>query len=156
MDKQVLEHIGDSEIVLIGIGEDFDNREDASDAYNKLYELVKDKRHFVISLCEDNAIYNSLFDEENIVTPLDGNEEKWNKYNKWITLTLNHSLCVLELGVGLKYPTVVRFPFEKIVFVNNKAVMIRVNRKLYQSTEELKDKCIGIKADPIDYINQVE
>ena len=114
MDNQSLEYIGNSEIVLIGIGEDFDNREDALDAYNKLFELVKDKRHFVISL------------------------------------------CVLELGVGLKYPTVIRFPFEKIVFVNNKAVMLRVNRKLYQSTEELKEKCVGIKADPIDYINQVE
>ena len=156
MDNKSLEYIRNSEVVLIGIGEDFDNREDAITAYNKLYELVRDKRYFVISLCEDGNIYNSQFEEENIVTPLDGNEKKWNKYNKWISLTLNHSLCVLELGVGLKFPTVVRFPFEKIVFVNNKAIMIRVNRKLYQSTEELKNKCVGIKADPIDYINQVE
>ena len=32
MDNQSLEYIRNSEIVLIGIGEDFDNREDALDA----------------------------------------------------------------------------------------------------------------------------
>ena len=153
MDKKMLEAIADSEKVLVGIGEDWDGKEDAARAgYESILKMLDGKDYYIVSLCEDGLIDSMGFDMNKVVCPLDNNEEKWNEYNEWIARTLNKKVCILELGVGLKYPSVIRWPFEKIAFFNNKAVMFRVHKSLYQTTEELKDKCIGIEGNPLDYV----
>jgi len=82
--------------------------------------------------------------------------EKWSLYTKWLQGTLNKNLCVLELGVGMKYPSVIRWPFEKVVFINQKAKLIRVHESLYQLTQEVKDKGTSVQADPIEFLrNQI-
>lgn len=78
--------------------------------------------------------------------------EQWDKYKKWLQGTVNKKLCVLELGVGMQYPTVIRWPFEKVVFFNQKANMFRVHSKLYQLTEEIKDRGYKIEKKPIDFL----
>lgn len=82
----------------------------------------------------------------------EGYLEQWNHYTKWLQGTVNKKLCVLELGVGMKYPTVIRWPFEKIVFFNQKSVMFRVHSKLYQLTEEIKDRGYKIDEKPVDFL----
>lgn len=82
--------------------------------------------------------------------------EKWSLYTKWLQGTLNKNLCVLELGVGMKYPSVIRWPFEKVAFINQKAKLIRVHESLYQLTQEVKDKGTSVQADPIEFLrNQI-
>ncbi len=81
--------------------------------------------------------------------------EQWNSYTKWLQGTLNRSCLVLELGVGMQHPTVIRWPFEKIVYFNKKAYLYRVNEKLYQLTEELSGKGCGISMNAIDWLNQL-
>ena len=154
MEERVIASINDADKVLIGIGENWDGDERAEAAYRSLLELIKDKDYYIVSLCRDGVIEKIEFDGSRVVTPNDETDEKWEAYNQWLSRTLNRNLCLLELGVGLKYPTIIRWPFEKIAFFNNKAVMYRVHKSLYQSTEELGDKCIGIKADPLDYVIQ--
>jgi NAD-dependent SIR2 family protein deacetylase len=78
--------------------------------------------------------------------------ENWGKYREWSALTLNKKLCVIELGVGFKYPTVIRWPFEKIAFINNKAQFIRVNEKFEQVDEELANKSVSIKKNSINFL----
>ena len=58
--------------------------------------------------------------------------------------TINKKLCILELGVDLTFPSVIRWPFEKVAFYNQKADFIRVNERLYHMSEELKDKGYNI------------
>jgi len=153
MDDRILASVADAEKILIGIGEAFDDRGDvAMAAYECLAKLVDGKDYYVVSLCEDGVIREAALDQKKVVTPLDNNEEAWDEYNKWISRTLNRKLVLIELGVGLKYPGVVRWPFEKIAFLNNKAVMYRVHKSLYQTTEELGEKCVGIKADPLEFL----
>jgi len=77
----------------------------------------------------------------------------WEKYTKWLQGTLNHKLCILELGVGMKYPSVIRWPFEKMAFFNNKAQFFRIHKKLYHLTEELKEKGYGIAQNPIEFMS---
>lgn len=77
---------------------------------------------------------------------------QWQKYTGWLQGTVNKRLCVLELGVGMKYPNVIRWPFEKIVYFNQKACIFRVHSKLYQLTEEIKDKGYKIAEKPIDFL----
>ena len=79
---------------------------------------------------------------------------RWDEYMKYLTGTLNHNLLILELGVGLDYPTVVRWPFEKVTFINKKAHLVRVHEKLYHHTPEIEDKTDSIQMNSVDYILQ--
>ena len=54
---------------------------------------------------------------------------EWGKYTKWLQGTLNQKLCILELGVGMKYPSVIRWPFEKMTYFNQKATFFRKSYK---------------------------
>lgn len=79
---------------------------------------------------------------------------QWQLYTKWLQGTLNRNLCILELGVGMQFPQVVRFPFEKIGFFNQKAHFYRVHSRLYQLTEELKDRGTSIAQNPVDFLTE--
>ncbi len=80
--------------------------------------------------------------------------ENWDRYMKFLPTTLNSNVLILELGVGLEYPTVVRWPFEKVTFVNKKAHLIRVHEKLYHHTPEIADKTDSIQMNSIDFVCQ--
>ena len=80
--------------------------------------------------------------------------DQWQKYMKCLSASMNRELLILELGVSLDYPTVIRWPFEKVAFISNKAYMIRVNQKLYQITPEIKEKAVSVPENSIDYITQ--
>ena len=56
-----------------------------------------------------NNIYTEKYDEN-------GYLKQWSVYTKWLQTTLNRKLLILELGVGMQYPSVIRWPFEKIAF----------------------------------------
>lgn len=77
---------------------------------------------------------------------------QWQLYTKWLQSTLNKRLCILELGVGMQFPQIIRFPFEKIGYFNQKAHFYRVHSKLYQLTEELKGKGTAIAKNPVDFL----
>lgn len=95
-----------------------------------------------------NNVYASKYNEE-------GYLDKWGVYMKWLQGTLNRRLAVLELGVGMDFPSVIRWPFEKAAFFNNKARFFRVNETLYQLTEELAGKGCGISQNSIDWLDQL-
>jgi NAD-dependent SIR2 family protein deacetylase len=186
------------------------------DAYKKLYELIKDKNYFVVTICIDENIKKAGFDKERLVEPCgnyqmlqcsekcnnelypstefsdlvnqatldgvgldslevpkcpvcgkplafnnilcetnyveEGYQSQWEKYTKWLQLTLNKKLCILELGVGMNLPGIIRWPFEKAAFYNNKASFFRVNENLYQMTEELADKGVSIGVNAIEFL----
>ncbi|SFU94156.1 hypothetical protein [Butyrivibrio sp. INlla21] len=81
-------------------------------------------------------------------------KDRWSDYLTFLSRTLNFKLVMLELGVGLEYPTVVRLPFENVVSLNKKAHLIRVHEKLYQATPEIKEKTDSVKMNSVDYILQ--
>lgn len=81
-------------------------------------------------------------------------KDRWSEYLKFLSRTLNSKLLILELGVGLQYPTVIRLPFENVVALNKKAHLVRVHEKLYQATPEIKDKTDSVKMNSVDYILQ--
>ncbi|MDE6964004.1 MAG: hypothetical protein K2P30_10310 [Lachnospiraceae bacterium] len=85
----------------------------------------------------------------------EGYLEKWLLYKKWLQGTVNKSVCILEVGVGMKYPTVVRWPFEKISFYNRKAEFFRIHSKLYQIPKEMKDNGHGICQRPEEFIKEL-
>ena len=92
-----------------------------------------------------NRIQNRKYSEE-------GYLKQWQLYMKWLQGSMNRKLCVLELGVGMKYPSVIRWPFEKVAFINQKAKFIRVHDFLYQLTEDLNEKGISVQMSPIEFL----
>lgn len=82
----------------------------------------------------------------------DGYLDKWNRYTKWLQGTVNRKLCILELGVGLNYPTVIRWPNEKIVTYNNKSFMFRVHEKLYQLSEGISERAKSVAENPMNIL----
>ena len=102
--------------------------------------------------CGKTLVFNNAdaeqYDEE-------GYLEQWGIYKKWLQGTVNKKLCILELGVGMKYPTVVRWPFEKIIYYNQKAELFRVHSKLYQIAEEVKERGFGICQSPEVFLKEL-
>jgi len=92
-----------------------------------------------------NNVYANNYDEN-------GYLENWSIYKKWLQGTINKKLCILELGVDLTFPSVIRWPFEKIAFYNQKADFIRVNERLFHMSEELSGKGISIAKNSIDWL----
>lgn len=78
--------------------------------------------------------------------------QNWNRYTKWLTGTVNRKLCILELGVGMEFPSVIRWPFEKVCFYNQKSVFWRVHGSLYQLSEEIKARGQSVKCEPVDFL----
>lgn len=96
-------------------------------------------------LMTPNIVSYEYYDEN-------GYLEKWNHYTKWLQGTVNRNLCILELGVGLNYPTVVRWPNERIVTYNNKAYMYRIHEKLYQLSEGIGERAKSVPENPMTII----
>lgn len=78
---------------------------------------------------------------------------QWERYTKWLQGTINRKICVLELGVGMEFPNLIRWPFERIVYYNQKAVLYRFHPALYQVSENLNGRGFGICQNPIDFLS---
>lgn len=102
--------------------------------------------------CGKPLVFNNISAENYLE---EGYAENWRLYTKWLQGTVNRNLCIMELGVGMRFPTVIRWPFEKIAYFNHKASFIRVHSRLYQVAEEIKDKSIKLKAAPFDFLKEL-
>lgn len=115
------------------------------DDQSMLAEIIRPK----CKKCGETLVYNTV---ENSNYCEEGYLDRWKNYTQWSSHTLNQELCVLELGVNFKYPTVIRWPFEKIAFINNKAHFVRINEKFNQTSSELSNKAITIKESAITFL----
>ncbi len=106
----------------------------------------------VCPVCGKPLVFNNI-NADNYME--EGYLEQWMTYKKWLQGTVNKNLCILEIGVGMKYPTVIRWPFERVAFFNQKAELFRVHSWLYQITEEIKEKGYGICQKPEDFIREL-
>ena len=96
-------------------------------------------------MMQPNIVTYEYYDEK-------GYLDKWERYTKWLQGTVNRKLCILELGVGLAYPTVIRWPNEKIVTYNNKAYMFRIHNKLFQLSEGIGERAKSVAENPMNII----
>ncbi len=112
-------------------------------------EMIEKKEMIYCPHCGNRVSFNLVscekYNEQGYIS-------QWIAYRNWLQRTINQKICIIELGVGMKYPTIIRWPFEKIAYCNNKASFIRVHNYLYQMTEELSGKGISVEADPIKFL----
>lgn len=172
MEKQkVLDRIKSSMMVLVGIGtevsEKHHTREELLAFYQEIAGAVKGKFYFVVTLNTDDLIYEAGFDPSLIVAPCGSDRTgnvitnghydeggylpQWKAYQTWLGNTLNRDLAILELGVGFDYPSVLRFPDEKMTFFNQKSTLIRVHSEFPQIPKEIQERSLSVTADPVDF-----
>ncbi len=128
------------------------NEIDTSDVTKKEIDIPDYIKEPVCPHCGKPLVFNNVAAAHYVE---EGYLPQWSVYKKWLQGTVNKKVCLLELGVGMKYPTVIRWPFEKIAFYNQKAELIRVHDRLYQLTEEIKGKGIGICRKPEEFMKEL-
>ena len=78
-------------------------------------------------------------------------EEHWHeaaaRYADFLKANRNKRVALLELGVGFNTPTIIRFPFEKMVRENEKWSLIRLNLDEAVVPESLGRRAVGINED---------
>lgn len=114
-------------------------------------DLLKDGE-FCCPVCHKpgklNHIKNKPYNEA-------GYQQQWAVYTRWLQRTINRKIFLLELGEGFETPTVIRWPFEKIAFINQKSAFARVNATLPQLTEEMQERAFSIKNDSMSFLRQI-
>lgn len=176
MQEQLIrETVKDATMVLLGIGTEVSlkhySREELEQFYKNAAKLIKGKFYFAVTLNTDDLIYEAGLEEALIVAPCgsdrtgnvitNGNYDEsgylpqWQAYQKWLGNTLNQKFVILELGVGLDYPSVLRFPGEKMTYFNQKATLIRVHKSLSQVPAEIGERCISVAEDPVEVIRKL-
>lgn len=170
--ERILQAVRGADAVLIGVGDEFTVRKaergDILAAYDRLAELVAGKPWFAVTVNTDDLIYESKLNRFFIVAPcgseaagnvvtMENYDEsaylpQWQFYRNWLASTLGKKLCILELGVGLAYPSVIRLPFEKTAELNHRATLVRVHSKLAQAPEELAGRSICIACNPVELL----
>lgn len=94
---------------------------------------------------------NSISGDKSII---DENKQ-WELYNKWLSGTLAKKLLVIELGEGFNNPNLIKWPFERIVMINEKAHFYRIHSMFYQIAPELKEKSVTYKADSYEILKML-
>lgn len=78
-------------------------------------------------------------------------DENWHeaagRYGDFLRGMTGKKGVLLELGVGFNTPTIIRFPFEKMVRENNNLSLIRLNRNEAVVPESFGNQAIGIGGD---------
>ena len=103
-------------------------------------------------ICGKNLVSNTVNADKYIEQ---GYLPQWEKYQKWLMGTVNKKLAILELGVGLSYPSIIRWPFEKTTMYNNKATLIRIGSLFPQLTPEIKERGISVNINPLNFVNEL-
>lgn len=81
--------------------------------------------------------------------------EAWERYQIWIQGAMNRKIVILELGEGFQTPTVMRWPFEKLVFFQEKAMLYCVHKSLSMVSEKIGECACSIAENSVDFINRL-
>ncbi len=158
------ETIADSEFVLVGIGDEFEKGtdEEVKACYDELARMMNGKPYFIISQVADKRIFDSKILDFFVCAPFaegagePASEERWKTYLTWLSGTLGHKLCMLELGVGFVNPQLIRWPFEKTAQYNQKAHFIRVHPSLPQLPEGLDGRGTAVHMKSLELLGKDE
>ncbi len=96
-----------------------------------------------------NSVYAAGYRE-------DGYLQDWSRYMSWLQGTMNRKTCLLELGSGMQFPSVFRFPFEKMAYFNQKAFCFRVHKSLYHLTEEMAERSMSVPVHSVELFCKTE
>ena len=69
------------------------------------------------------------------------------RFSDFLSDVIDKKLVLLELGVGFNTPTIIRFPFEKLVREHEDISLIRLNLDQAVIPKSFGSRAVGINAD---------
>ena len=122
----------------------------ATEPFAEIFGLDKEPADGKCPVCGANLCENTVrcekYNEKGYLA-------SWDKYMKFLSLTLNRNIVILELGVLMDFPNIIRWPFERTALINMKAHFYRINKALPQMNAELKDKGISVCSDVHEFLS---
>lgn len=112
---------------------------------------IKNIQQPICPHCQAPMVFNNIAAETYVE---EGYLPKFEEYKKWLQTTINRKLCILEFGVGLKHPGVIRFAFDKLAYYNMKSEFYRIHESLYQHTAENSDRGISVPLNSLDLMTK--
>lgn len=76
-------------------------------------------------------------------------------FSEYLSEAVHKKLVLLELGVGFNTPTIIRFPFEKLVREHKNISLIRLNLGAAVVPESFGKRAVGIDADMAESIRDI-
>lgn len=160
--KEVIDDIKSSDYVIVGIGKEIYNSDDVG-VYENLKKILESNDHvnyFIVSTDKTGNIRNKGFNEKRIVCPvnqenMEEEEKQWDFYNKWLSSSLAKKMVILETGEDFSNPNIIRWPFERIVMINQKSKLYRVNNTFYQIPKEINDRAKAVEMNGAQFIKEL-
>lgn len=175
MEKQIfsdfIDKYRDAEMVVIGIGEEWNaylEKQEYQDLLAFYAPYFKKKNYFCITSSKKNDFSWGSLNPKRVVQPLlleaeqitsekkEEVEKQWDLYNKWLSATLNKKLMLIELGEGFLIPNLIRWPFEKVTFINQKSVLYRINGQLPQLPENISERAVAVSESSYDFLQELK
>ena len=173
MEKQIfsdfIDKYRDAEMVVIGIGEEWNaylEKQEYQDLLAFYAPYLEKKNYFCITSSKKNDFSWGSLNPKRVVQPLlleaeqitsekkEEVEKQWDLYNKW--LSLNKKLMLIELGEGFLIPNLIRWPFEKVTFINQKSVLYRINGQLPQLPENISERAAAVSESSYDFLQELK
>lgn len=189
-----------------------------TDAYKRLFQLVKDKDYFVITTNVDHCFqrsgfdkqrlfytqgdfglfqcstpcHNRTYDNEEIVLKMvkeqkdmkvpsnliprcpkcgktmsmnlraddtfvedSGWEKAYNRYSQFLQKVDGSKVVFLELGVGANTPSIIKYPFWKMVYQNKNAYYVCINKGESFAPKEILDRSICLNTDILEFLKSI-
>jgi len=57
-------------------------------------------------------------------------------YQNFIDKIQNKKVTLIEIGVGFNTPTIIKYPFERMMYLNKNFTLIRINKDYSEASEE--------------------
>lgn len=103
--------------------------------------------------CKEPLTFNVRAKVDNYVE--EGYLPQWQNYMQWLARTLNRKFLLIELDVNFTLPSLIRWPFEKNAYLNNKAFLVRVNQEFPQLSEEIRGKGVSVSMTGDEFLKAV-
>ena len=97
----------------------------------------------------------NLRSDDTFVEDLGWNEAA-SRYVDWVQARLDKKLLLLELGVGMNTPAIIKYPFWKLTAQYPNITYICVNSGEAECPKEIEDRAIVVKADVADLIDALQ
>lgn len=69
------------------------------------------------------------------------------RYNKFLSKVKNKPVVFLEIGVGFNTPVIIKYPFEEMVYKNQQATLIRMNKDFPVAIRRNEESTISFDED---------
>lgn len=133
----------------------YDNKDFVLEAIEKIDNDLKIPSELVpkCPVCGENMNVNLRCDDTFV------EDDLWNmsakRYGEFLDKYKGKKVLFLEFGVGFNTPGIIRFPFEREVFLNHNAYLFRFNKDYPEIPSEIKERGMEISEDVNEVIELV-